>query len=570
MGVHRVFLIFSISSLVSPVQAQVIIKEQLRIDPKAQIKPQPFSAPSGPLLRLRGSILETTMPGVVVSGSLSVLPSVIPENTGYEVWVSAGGASHLIRKTGSGYCLDSGGGEFSPFPVTLKSCGVIGMSAITYVPAPWQWSCAVRGTAIDTPSVDGNSAVLTAHGTLWYTEFNAVLAITASLDESYFISEVVAVPAVESLTCNSMTGVEVTVLDGHGNAYTGCSGAQLTGTATIQAKGGYAFLEGSGESGKTVNFSINNGKGAFFVVLDTSKGIIDGGSDVARISVQVEGRVGNASVAMSCNYPPPTVAITYPGSDTTITLSPDHLPTIIFTETHTPEPGKQFEPSISWSPGPFLATKEYFEKIQDSLVVPVKATATNAGGTASDELEIILKRECSISPPHYRQGDPKWANTIYDNTKDSIKTLGCALSCMAMAMTAFGDSVNPLGLNTWMTGRTLNDGGYNGANVNWNAINKHNNLASNSLPENVDTSFNISAIDPFLAECELIIAKVFNAKSVEKKPKEVQERKKREGNHWVLVVRKAGSSYAILDPGRGLTDLSDYGRIYRYVRVSRN
>jgi len=134
----------------------------------------------------------------------------------------------------------------------------------------------------------------------------------------------------------------------------------------------------------------------------------------------------------------------------------------------------------------------------------------------------------------------------------------------------FVDSVNPLGLNTWMTGRTLNDGGYNGANVNWNAINKHNNLASNSLPENVDTSFNISAIDPFLAECELIIAKVFNAKSVEKKPKEVQERKKREGNHWVLVVRKAGSSYAILDPGRGLTDLSDYGRIYRYVRVSRN
>ena len=444
------------------------------------------------------------------------------------------------------------------------------MSAITYVPAPWQWSCAVRGTAIDTPSVDGNSAVLTAHGTLWYTEFNAVLAITASLDESYFISEVVAVPAVESLTCNSTTGVEVTVLDGHGNVYTGCSGAQLTGTATIQAKGGYAFLEGSGESGKTVNFSINNGKGAFFVVLDTSKGIINGGSDVARISVQVEGRVGNASVAMSCNYPPPTVAITYPGSDTTITLSPDHLPTIIFTETHTPEPGKQFEPSISWSPGPFLATKEYFEKIQDSLVVPVKATATNAGGTASDELEIILKRECSISPPHYRQGDPKWANTIYDNTKDSIKTLGCALSCMAMAMTAFGDSVNPLGLNTWMTGRTLNDGGYNGPNVNWNAINKHNNLASNSLPENVDTSFNISAIDPFLAECELIIAKVFNAKSVEKKPKEVQERKKREGNHWVLVVRKAGSSYAILDPGRGLTDLSDYGRIYRYVRVSRN
>jgi len=570
MGVHRVFLIFSISSLVSPVQAQVIIKEQLRIDPKPQIKPQPFSAPSGPLLRLRGSILETTMPGVVVSGSLSVLPSVIPENTGYEVWVSAGGASHLIRKTGSGYCLDSGGGEFSPFPVTLKSCGVIGMSAITYVPAPWQWSCAVRGTAIDTPTVDGNSAVLTAHGTLWYTEFNAVLAITASLDESYFISEVVAVPAVESLTCNSMTGVEVTVLDGHGNAYTGCSGAQLTGTATIQAKGGYAFLEGSGESGKTVNFSINNGKGAFFVVLDTSKGIINGGSDVARISVQVEGRVGNASVAMSCNYPPPTVAITYPGSDTTITLSPDHLPTIIFTETHTPEPGKQFEPSISWSPGPFLATKDYFEKIQDSLVIPVKATATNAGGNATDELEIILKRGCNLTPPHYRQGDTLWAKDVYDSTDKGIKTLGCALSCMAMAMAEFGDTVNPGSLNDWMKKRTLDEGGFDADRVNWNAVNMHGKKAKNFPGENVDTSFALSSLDPYLQLCQLIIAKVFNPESIKNKTKTEQEKAKKDGNHWVLIVRKNLSDYTILDPGRGLTKLSQYGRIYRYVQIAQN
>lgn len=570
MRVHRVFLIFSISSLVSPVQAQVVIKEQLRIDPKPQIKPQPFSAPSGPLLRLRGSILETTMPGVVVSGSLSVLPSVIPENTAYEVWASAGASSGLIKTDGKGVCFGGGSPVSSPFPVTLLYCGVVGMTAFTFVPAPWYYSCAVRGTAVDTPIVTGNGATITARGTLWYTGFEATLTITASLDESYLLSQVVAVPETSALVCNGVTGVSVTILNGRGNLYTDCSGSQLRGTATVAAKGKYAFLQGDGEPGPTVNFNILNGRGAFFVVLDTSKGIIDGGSDVARISVQVEGRVGNVSVAVSCDYPPPTVAITYPGSDTTITLSPDNLPTIIFTETHTPESGKPFEPSISWSPAPFLATKEYFEKIQDSLVVPVKATATNPGGTSSDELEIILKRECSISPPHYRQGDPKWANTIYDNTKDSIKTLGCALSCMAMAMTAFGDSVNPLGLNTWMTGRTLDDGGYNGANVNWNAINKHNNLASNSLPENVDTSFNISAIDPFLAECELIIAKVFNAKSVEKKPKEVQERKKREGNHWVLVVRKAGSSYAILDPGRGLTDLSDYGRIYRYVRVSRN
>jgi hypothetical protein len=329
-------------------------------------------------------------------------------------------------------------------------------------------------------------------------------------------------------------------------------------------------LQGDGDPGPTVNFNILNGRGAFYVVLDTSKGIIDDGHDEARINVEVEGIVGSTSVGMSCRYPPPSVAITYPGRDTTITLSPDNLPSIVFQETHTPEPGKQFEPSISWEPAPVLATSDYFEKIQDSLVVPVKVTATSDGGTAMDELEIILRRGCNLAPPHFRQGDPEWADSIYDNSKDSIRTLGCALSCMAMAMTAFGDTVNPYHLNTWMKTKKTDDGGYDGANVNWDAIGRHSNRAKNWLAKNVDSAFAVSSLDALLEDCDLIIAKVFNSKSVENKPKEVQEKKKKEGNHWVLIVAKSESSYAILDPGRGLTNLSSYGRIYRYVRVSKN
>ncbi|HLA68385.1 MAG TPA: hypothetical protein VJN65_01685 [Bacteroidota bacterium] len=571
MGVQRVLLFFSLSSFVSSIHAQVIIKERVIIDPKPQIQLQAFSVPSGPLLRLRGNILETTMPGVVVSGALSTMPSSIPENTGYEVWVSVGASSHLVRKAGTGYCIDAGGTESSPFPATLPKCGVIGMSAFTFVPAPWQWSCAIRGTAIDTPIVSSTGATITARGTLWYTSFTATLTVTAILDESYLPSQVVATPQMDSLACSSATGVDVTVLDGHGNPYTDCGGSQLTGTATIQAKGDYAYLEGNGQSGKSVQFNITNGRGAFFAVLDTSKGIVDGGSDVAQIQVQVEGRVGTTSITMSCDYPPPTVAITYPGSDTTITLSPGNLPDIIFRETHSPGRDEPFEPSISWTPGPVLSTKEYFESIQDTLVIPVKVKATSVGGSATDELEIILKKGCNLAPPHYRQGDTLWAKDTYDSTEVGIKTLGCALTCIAMAMTAFGDTVRPGQLNEWMKGKPTGQGGFSGALVNWDVVQLHGKKGINYPAKDVDTNFVLSTFDAFLQECELIIVKVFNPETVKNKSPEEQERAKTKGNHWVLVRRKTGSEYAILDPGgRGLTQLSGYGRIYRYVRVTQN
>lgn len=127
--------------------SQITIKERVAIEPKVQPKPQPMSIPSGPLLTLDGMTVKTTMPGVVITGSVSISPETIPNNTGYEVWVNVGGSSHMIRKEGTGYCQDTSAQESSPFPATLQSCGVIGMSATTFVPAPWQWSCAVRGTS---------------------------------------------------------------------------------------------------------------------------------------------------------------------------------------------------------------------------------------------------------------------------------------------------------------------------------------------------------------------------------------------------------------------------------------
>lgn len=187
--------------------------------------------------------------------------------------------------------------------------------------------------------------------------------------------------------------------------------------------------------------------------------------------------------------------------------------------------------------------------------------------------------KCKINPPRYAQGgNSPWADDHYDKAYDGngreikIRTLGCALSCMAMAMTALGDTVNPGELNEWMKAKqTIREGGYDGTNVNWEAISRHapQKGLSISNPVNVAVNFELATFDQFLAKCELIIAKVFNFESVRNKPKEVQEKARKEGNHWVVIIGRSGGLYSILDPGRGSTSLSEYGRIYRYLRVFR-
>jgi hypothetical protein len=61
-------------------------------------------------------------------------------------------------------------------------------------------------------------------------------------------------------------------------------------------------------------------------------------------------------------------------------------------ETHTPAPGQQHEPSIAWVPGQVIDTREYFDQIEDSLVIVARVTATSLGGTAVDSVRVTLVR----------------------------------------------------------------------------------------------------------------------------------------------------------------------------------
>jgi hypothetical protein len=178
-----------------------------------------------------------------------------------------------------------------------------------------------------------------------------------------------------------------------------------------------------------------------------------------------------------------------------------------------------------------------------------------------------------MEPPKYSQGgNSPWADNFYAGSDKKISALGCALSCMAIAMTAFGDTINPGELNEWMKHRSKYDGGFDNLDITWDPIALHSpgKRLTRTPAKNASESFDARILDSNLLKCDLIIAKVFNFESVKHKPEEVQQKKRKEGNHWVLITGTTGNAYSIIDPGRGLTNLSDYGRVYRYLIVSKN
>jgi len=106
--------------------------------------------------------------------------------------------------------------------------------------------------------------------------------------------------------------------------------------------------------------------------------------------------------------------------------------------------------------------------------VPIGVTSSQKEGTG----QVVVK--CHLNVLRYSQGGtgtgrPSWADSIYDASSKNIASLGCAMSCVAMTLTAFGDSVNPGELNAWMKARSPLNGGYDGELVTWDAILYHSN-----------------------------------------------------------------------------------------------
>lgn len=173
-----------------------------------------------------------------------------------------------------------------------------------------------------------------------------------------------------------------------------------------------------------------------------------------------------------------------------------------------------------------------------------------------------------FQPPRYPQcGVPAWSDSTYDHLNRQICDKGCALSSMGMMMTAFGDTINPYELNAWMVdpirAHDIFQGGY-GANgkVSWYPPMLHSNgqisidfQTDSETKEFSDPPSVSSILDSRLEQCKLIIVKVSN----------------NGGEHWVLVTRKEGGRYKILDPGGRIEEFLDgYGDFWSWRAFSKS
>jgi hypothetical protein len=217
-------------------------------------------------------------------------------------------------------------------------------------------------------------------------------------------------------------------------------------------------------------------------------------------------------------------------------------------------------------------------------VCPQSITISSSGDTAYLHIEtsdpnyetftalitVTLPTVC-VQPERYSQSDTTWGGHGFDGCVDTtISQKGCALSCMAMAMTAFGDTITPGELNGWMKSRPSDQGGYDRLSVNWTAPQIHSAEAiigtrkgstlkfiydvtlQKSRVRDTTNATPVVVLDSLLARCELVAVQVAN--------------KKKANQHWILVTQKHGARYRILDPGpANALYLDEYGPFWGYV-----
>jgi len=246
----------------------------------------------------------------------------------------------------------------------------------------------------------------------------------------------------------------------------------------------------------------------------------------------------------------------------------------------------------------YYASLGYLSYIANG-VVPVRNTTITFDVTADDNPSatgtgnVVIKGSGpNLNFPRYSQGYKEWADSEYDDYRmpkkdgsgDSIdaegdtvcykiRRMGCTLTDIAWSLSAYGylingNPINPLELNDWMNERAYDDGGYSPyADVNWKAIGilSGGNLTATPVPANgpfgnTDYAYDVSVLDNYLNNGDLVIAEVAN---VNPNTGKVDE-------HWVVVEPETNGQYPIMDPGYGdRTTMAAYdNNIWTYVVIS--
>jgi len=120
------------------------------------------------------------------------------------------------------------------------------------------------------------------------------------------------------------------------------------------------------------------------------------------------------------------------------------------------------------------------------------------------------------------QCDSEWGNNKLGTCSLTVCQAGCAMSCVAMALSTKGYDINPGTLNSWLDGHA----GYeSGCDIVWAAVNSFKVMTFQAM-ENA----NYATICAGAAAGHAIIINV------------------RGGTHWVLVTGCSGGNYLVNDP----------------------
>ncbi|HXG37993.1 MAG TPA: hypothetical protein VNL36_04390 [Bacteroidota bacterium] len=402
---RRVSVLLFFALISTSVFGQTTIRERVEIQPRVQQSVVSHSSSSSVLHQVDATKAAVSLPGVtltVTGVSVSVPSLPFPSNNVAGLYLelrvdaSGGGAFPLKRYfVCEGNVTEQG---FSLPTLDLSSCGQV---YVLYKVI--SWSGFARCHPRESPykfalaSVGGTGGTFTIQDTVFNAfsapvPVSATVTVAAGLRPGFEVAQLAVLPGKTTLQCTDNTPVNVTLKNASGQTVTICSGTTLQATASLEGVGPYAFLRQGTQEGQTIRFPVTASSFSFTAVLDTSRGVIPLGNRQATLRVTVEGVEGTANINLTCPYPPPAVTITHPAQDTTIVLTQNNQPLIILKEEHSPTSGK-FEPVISWQPSQTMNTAEYFEQIEDGLVIVERVTATNiAGMIATDSVKITLKK----------------------------------------------------------------------------------------------------------------------------------------------------------------------------------
>ena len=173
-------------------------------------------------------------------------------------------------------------------------------------------------------------------------------------------------------------------------------------------------------------------------------------------------------------------------------------------------------------------------------------------GRAVLTMNVALGRLLNDPSAWYSQLDRRWAGANVGHGLQRIEAWGCLMTCMAMALTAFGKRMNPLELNERL--KLEGDNGFIGSNVQFIApafvlpgVRQGKNLRSF---QDADIPFSewtgedpIGRIDASLALGHIVLTQV------DTKPNDGLFNSNVE-QHWVIITQRTpgGDDYLILDP----------------------